>query len=231
MIFDEELIKGNIVNVYKNIIVDVELDDGSVVPCFCYLDNILKGLALNDTIVYMTKRDNARRKIEYEAQIIEKEGALIAVDPVLNEIIFKEALDNGVINEFAEYVELNKITSEDSAKYASFELVKQNGEKIYVYMDTIYRKEGDYVVFPSNMDFLKISVLEEFRKYREEGYQTVLFNIVPRDDIKAAKFVWSIDQIASAKLFDEAKNGLKIYCYGCKVDKSSILIDKKLEIV
>ena len=74
-------------------------------------------------------------------------------------------------------------------------------------------------------------MIDEMKSKRQEGFETYVVMIVPREDCLKAKFVWNMNAKASAMLFEAAKNGLNFLCYGCKMTKNSIEIDRKMEIV
>ena len=64
-----------------------------------------------------------------------------------------------------------------------------------------------------------------------KGAETAVLLLATRMDCLAAKFSWEVNPIAAAKIYDEAKNGLKFFCYGCNIDNKSISITKKMKIL
>ena len=74
-------------------------------------------------------------------------------------------------------------------------------------------------------------MLEELKKKLNEGAKACVFIIVPRQDCLSAKFLWNLNPVAAAAIFEAAKKGIDFVCYGCRIEKNRIEIDKKMEII
>lgn len=230
MKFRDKLVKGKIKTNYKNAILDVEFEDGSINSVFYYNYDDKDDLCTPGAEIWASYDENSDRVIKYEAQLVRNSGGLIFINQSYNEEIFLDAFKKGFISELEDYTSIRKIYNNEEVKCANFEFSNEKNEKLYLYVASIYRKEGRYVVFPSNINLLEMNVLDEFRKLRSQGNETAVFFIIPRSDILEVKFIWSGEPIAAAKIFDEAKNGLKFYCYGCNVSVNGVEIDRKMDI-
>lgn len=229
--FAKNLIRGTILNTYKNLILDVKLKDGSVVSAFCPEIDYMNNLYIKGIDVWLSKSENTLRKLEYEVQVINKGEGLIMVNSTHIKDLFIEAFNNGVLIDFSQYNNLRKIEYGEDVEYANFEFSNKKGEKCYAYVISIYNKVGPYVVFPSFINFYEMEMFAELRSLRKKGYKTAVVLVASRMDCVEAKFVWNIDQVAAAKSFDEAKNGLNFFCYGCNIDQRSVTISKKMKIL
>lgn len=229
--FAKTLIKGNILSTYKNLILDVKLKDDSVVSAFCPEIDHMNSLYIKGVEVWLSETDNNNRKLKYEVQMINKGEGLIMVNSPHVKDLFIEAFNNGVLTDFSQYNRLRKIEYGEDVIYANFEFSNNKGEKCYAYVISIYNKVGPYVVFPSFINFYEMEMFAELRNLRKKGYKTAVVLVASRMDCVEAKFVWNIDQVAAAKSFDEAKNGLNFFCYGCNIDQRSVTISQKLKIL
>lgn len=229
--FANTLIKGNILTTYKNLILDVKLKDCSVVSAFCPEIDYMNNLYVKGVDVWLSENEDAHRKLKYEVQMINKGEGLILVNSTHIKDLFVEAFNVGILTDFSQYNSLRKIEHGEDVVYANFEFSNSKGEKCYAYVINIYNKVGPYVVFPSFINFYEMEMFAELRSLRKNGYKTAVVLIASRMDCVEAKFVWNIDQVAAAKSFDEAKNGLNFFCYGCNVDQRSVTISKKMKIL
>lgn len=227
----ENLIKGVISDIYKDVIMDVKLPDDTVVPAFCPEIDYIKNLYAKGVEVWMSSVSHPQRHLKYEIQLINKGDGLILVNPCYIEDLFVEAFHAGILSDFSEYTDLRKIEYGESVVRANFEFSKGRNKKCYVYLVGINNKIGPNVVFPSYISFYEMEMFEELRQLRKKGHETAVVLIVPRMDCSGVKFVWSLDQIAAAKIFDEAKNGLNFFCYGCNINQRSVTISKKIKIL
>lgn len=230
MEFGTKLQRGRIVDFYKRLILDVELDDGSVVPVFCPEGDGGKSLYAEGAEVFVARNRDVRRKLRYECQLLNRGEGLIMVNPHYNTDLFLEAYDAEILQDFKDYTVIRKLSEEDGLRHIHFELGDNDGHKLYLTLSSIYNKQGPYVVFPTFLNFFDIETMEEMRRLRARGHRTAFVLIAPRMDCTEAKFAWNINPIAAAKVFEEAKSGLEFFCYGCKIDKKSVTIANKMKI-
>lgn len=231
MEFAGKLIKGTIAGTYKNLILDVKFNDGSIQPVFCPETSCINNLYAKGADVWVSPADDERRRLKYEVQLINKGEGLILANPRYISQLFAEAFDEGILTDFDQYKYLRRIEYGEDVMRAHFELSDDRGEKCYVYAVGIYNKLGPYVVFPSYINFYEMEMFDELKKLRAKGYKTAVVMIALRMDCLEAKFVWNLDQIAAARIFDEAKSGLNFFCYGCNINQKSVTITQKVKIL
>lgn len=231
MNFSGELIKGVIEGSYKNLILDVRLENGDVVPVFCPELDYRQNLYIKGVEIYVTPVFDPRRYLKYETQLINKGEGLIMVNPSYADKLFSEAFDAGVLTDFSAYTRRHRVEYGDEVQYSNFILSGNQDRKCYVYVVNIYNKQGPNVVFPSFINFFEMEMFDELRRMRGQGHETAVMLIVPRMDCADIKFSWNIDPMAAAKIFDEAKNGLKFCGYGCNITDKSVSITRKMKIL
>lgn len=231
MEFANKLIKGVIVKHYKDFILDVRLADNSVVAVFCTGDKYNKQMFMSGNEVFISRCDNPKRRLRYDLQIVSLGDGLVFVNAGCSHQLFQEALQEGLLEDFSKYNRCREIQSKENLPFMDFELITENGEKCYVFINVIRNKQDAYAVFPSKLNFFELQIFDEMHKLREQGYKTILFMLIPRMDCLGAKFSWNLDPIAAARLFDEAKNGLEFVCYSCKIDKKSVTVGDKMDIL
>ena len=230
MEFPAELVRGEIVKCYKNLILDVQIGD-EVVPVFCPELDARQKIYVPGAEVWLLPTGNPRRRLKYETQMINRDGSLIMINPTYAEVLLEEAFSAGLLTDFSAYNRLRRVDESDDVSYAQLEFSNEREEKCYVYAVSIYNKQGACVVFPSFINFFEMEMFSEFAKLREMGHETRVVLIVPREDCADIKFVWNIAPMAAAKIFDEAKNGLKFCGYVCTISDKSIKITRKMKIL
>lgn len=231
MNFSAELVIGKILRCYKNLILDVELTSGEVVAAFCPELDAKQNIYSVGTLVWLLPNNRKNNHLKYEAIMVNKDGALIMISPNYAQILVKEAFEKSLLKEFSRYTKLRCLESGDKVKYANLEFSNANEDYAYVYAVSIYNKQGANVVFPSFLNFFEMSMFGEFANLRQQGYETYVLLIVPRMDCQDIKFSWTIEPSAAARIFDEAKNGLKFCGYGCTIDDNSINITQSMNIL
>lgn len=221
---------GRVVKCFNSLLIDVKLSDDSIVPVFCASSEAC-AMCRPGMEVYLRYAADSLRKVKYELQFLLTKEGIIFVDSSLNHQLFSEAFNNKLISEFADYTVCREIDKNDRLLHVDFELSNEQGQKCYVFIENVFNKAGGYSVFPAGINFFELEMFEDLARLRAQGHKTVVFMIVPRNDCLEAKFSWNLDPVASAKIFDEAKNGLDFICYSCKVDKKSVTIANKMKIL
>lgn len=232
MEYKTQLITGTIKNIYKNIILDVELDDGNLCSAFCPEKDFKNQLYRPGGRVYLTRSGDIRRRVSHICQMVGRDNHLIFVNYKYKNTLFAEAFQKGVLQQdFGRYQYIREIKRGETLKCVNFELLNDAGERAYIYVVNIFNRQEDDVVFPSTINFFELEMFEEMRRLRENGSETFVCLLVPREDCQNARFVWGQDPIAAAKIYDEVKNGLKFCCYGCNVSETTVAVTEKKTIL
>jgi len=225
-----ELLPATVESVYNNLIVDAKLDNGQIVAAFCGAVEIAD-ICLPRTPLFLKRTSRQKRLVKYNISFVQTPEGLVFANPKYNRTLFKEAFDNHRLAEFSAYTECRPLGLEDNVNGLDFRLTNPEGKEAFVFVTSLYSKKDGCAVFPNDINFFEMKMLEEMTKRRREGAETYIFMIAPREDCVSAKFVWSLNPPAAAAMFDAAKNGLKFLCYGCKLSPDEISIDRKMDIL
>ncbi len=223
------LVCGKINKFYNSLLIDVRLEDGTIVPAFCSSMKV-KSLCKPETVVYL-KQHQAPRIVRNELEFISHKNERILANISYNRQLFKEAFEKGIISELQEYNTCREIENGDSLTHIDFEVSGENHQKCVVFIENIYNKSGNFSLFPESINFFEMEMFEKLSYLRSHGYRTMIFMIVPRSDCLEAKFSWTLNPIAAAKMYDEAKKGLEFVCYACNVEKNNVSISKPMNIL
>ncbi len=224
------LIMGEVICRYKSLLLDVRLDNGEKVTAFCG-SIFLSTKCSAGTKVYIRHRAKPQRVVKYELVFIDSSQGLIWADPSCNGNLFYESWQKGKINELSSFSKCQRIKGNTYGRHIDFELTSLRGDKGVISVVSIYGRNGNQAVFPSRISFFELEMFEEFARLRAKGIRTFLLMISPYNHMNEAKFSWTIDPVAAAKIFEQAKNGLEFICYGCKVAKNDVTISNRLNIL
>lgn len=232
MKFEDSLVCGQIVANYKNIIVDVMLDDGDEVSAFCPEQELKNQLYKVGARVWLEPSEEKRRRVPFVCQLTDCGEGRIFVNNKYKNQLFAEAFKSGALDEvLGSYKYIREIQSGEELKYVNFELIDDEHHQAFVYVVNIFNKQGTAVVFPSMINFFEIEMFAEMQKMRRQGAETVVFLVVPREDCANIRFVWNQDPVAAAKIYDEVQSGLKFCGYRCRVSPQEVKLIDKLEIM
>ncbi len=225
-----DLTTAKVIGKYNRLILDVELENKSVIPVFCSCYDVAEMCQVG-TIVYISKRKNNKLRLEYEVEFVVQDTKLVYAHPNRNNDLFAEAFNNGKIPELSEYNQCRRVETSDKLAHIDFVLSNSRGEKCFVFITNIYKKIGSDVVFPSEINFFELEMFEEMEQLRIQGHKTCVFMIVPRSDSYSIHFSWKLSPLAAGKIFEEAKNGLNFIGYGCNINKMSVTLSDNIPIL
>ena len=230
MDYNHKLLNAEVVDVYNKLIVDAKLESGRIVPTFCSASEIAD-MCKPGTKLLLKRTSRPKRLVKYNISFVYTPEGIVFANPRYCKQIFQEAFEKGSLKDFAEYKHCRKLSETDNAKGLDFELIGDDGKKCLVFVIPVYNKKDGRAVFPYTINFFEMKMIDEMKLKRQEGFETYVVMIVPREDCITAKFVWNMNAKASAMLFEAAKTGLNFLCYGCKMAKNNIEIDRKMEIL
>lgn len=230
MDYNHKLLRAEAVECYNDLIVDAKLSDGQIFPAFCGAVEIAE-MCQKGTLLWLKRTSKNKRLIKYNIAFVQTPEGIVFANPKYNKQLFAEAFEKGVLTDFTDYTDCKPLDSTKNPEGLDFELIGKNGKKCFVFVTSVYNKQNGCAVFPHAINFFEMKMIEEMELKRKQGHEACIFMIVPREDCISAKFVWNLDPHAAAAMFDAAKNGIKFLCYGCKINKNKVEINRKMEIL
>ncbi len=227
--YNYDLTAAEVVGVCNKLIVDAKLQNSEIVSAFCGAMEVV-ALCTKGTKVLLKRTSLPHRIVKYNVAFIETANGMVFANPKYNRQLFSEAFDNKVLSDFSDYSFCTPLDAFANAKGLDFELKKTNGESCFVFVTAIYNKIEDSAIFPYDVNFFEIKIFEELKKKHDEGARVCVVIIVPRQDCLSSRFLWNLNPVAAAAIFDAAQKGIEFFCYGCRIEKNRIEIDKKIEI-
>lgn len=230
MEYKYKLLPATVISVCNNLIVDAKLEDSQVVSAFCAAVEVAD-LCREGIRVWLKRSSIPKRLVKYNVAFVETPAGIVFANPKYSRQLFQEAFEQKSIVDLIDYDECISLGEDDNSKGIDFELKAKNGRSSFVFVTSIYDKIDGCAAFPHAINFFEMKMFDEMMRRKRMGADVYVFMIVPRNDCVQAKFVWHLDALAAASIFEAAKNGVKFLCYGCKVEKKQIEIDRKMEIL
>lgn len=229
MLFETELIEGELIKRYKRFLTDVKLPNGEIVIAHCPNSGSMKGYKEEGLRVWLSKSDNPKRKLAYTWEMVEDSaGEKIFIHAAKANTLVKEAIEADAIKELQSY---DKIRTE--VKYGSQNsridlLLEKENDKCYVEVKSVTMKEGDTLMFPDAVTTRGQKHLQELMEVKEQGDRAVLFFAVLREGGENFRAAKEIDP-DYAKLLDEAKeNGVEVLIYQAEFKGAEIKLVKPI---
>ena len=230
MEFTKSLIKGKLIKRYKRFFVDVKLNEG-IVTAHCPNTGSMKGLLDEGNNVYLSKKDDPKRKLKYGLEIIKAKKNLVGVNTHMANKIVYHGLSNNLIRELKNCeiikpeVFFNKDTRFDF-------LIKNKNQKIFIEVKnvTLFR-DHNTAEFPDAITTRGSKHLLALIDATKKGYKTYLIFLVQIQNAENFKIARDIDNEYYKNYVAAKKAGINFLAYKCKISSKAIYIDRKIKII
>ena len=230
MEFTKSLIKGNLIKRYKRFFVDVKLKK-EIVTAHCPNTGSMKGLLDEGNEVYLSKKDDPKRKLKYGLEIIKAKKNLVGVNTHMANKIVYHGLSNNLIRELKNCeiikpeVFFNKDTRFDF-------LIKNKNQKIFIEVKnvTLFR-DHNTAEFPDAITTRGSKHLLALIDATKKGYKTYLIFLVQIQNAENFKIARDIDNEYYKNYVAAKKVGINFLAYKCKISSKAIYIDRKIKII
>lgn len=231
MKFPTPLIRGTLVQRYKRFLADVTLESGETVTAHCANPGSMMGLKEPGSTVWLSPANNPKRKLQYDFQLIEADGTLVAINTNNPNKLTEEAIQDRTITELQGYASLRREVK--YGKNSRIDILLQDDAKTdcYVEVKNVHLSRTPRLIeFPDSVTARGAKHLVELGDMVDAGHRAVMIYMVQRDDGDEFRFARDLDP-AYASAFDEARQrGVEAYAYSCAISTDEIKVVRRLEI-
>ncbi len=204
-----DFVKGKFIKRYKRFLVDVELEDGSVVTAHCTNTGSLRSCLVENAPVLLSPVDNPKRKTRFTWEMIKINGSWVGINTSrANEIAYNVLKDN-ILPQFSGLLTVRREVKFGDSRFDIY-CRSEEGE-IFIEVKNVTYKKGDYALFPDAPTKRGQKHITDLLKAQEAGYRVALFFIIQRTDVKRFAPAREIDPLYSEMLINAVKQGLEVY--------------------
>ncbi|WP_137391408.1 DNA/RNA nuclease SfsA [Rhodoligotrophos defluvii] len=226
------LYRGRLIRRYKRFLADVVLDTGEVVTAHCANPGSMMGLIAPDTVVWLTRSGDPRRKLAYSWQLLELASPFtgrVGINTANPNQIAAEAIAAGLIPELAGYDRIRREVR--YGRNSRIDLLLTSGQRKPCYVEVknvhLSRMPG-LAEFPDCVTSRGAKHLVELADRVAAGDRAVMLFVVQRNDCQAFALAADLDP-AYARGFSEARSaGVECLVYDCRVALDEIVINRRL---
>lgn len=191
------------------------------------------GVAVDGARVWVSKSASKTRKLPYSWELIDLDGALVAINTSNPNRIAEEAICGGVIPELTGYKTIRR-----EVKYGEKSRIDvlleggRRGAPCYVEIKNVHlSRAGGLAEFPDSVTARGAKHLGELAARRAAGDRAVLLLVVQRGDCREFRPAADIDPAWAAALRAAARAGVETLCYDCEVTHSEVRLRRALPVL
>ncbi len=229
MRFKTPLIPATLVRRYKRFLADVSLDSGEQVTVHVANPGAMTGLAAPGLKVWLSKSDNAKRKLAHSWELVEVDFGtgeeLVGVNTAHPNVIAGEAIATGAIPGLAGYESVRREVGYGTNSRVDFLLERMGSPPCYVEVKNVHlmRRQG-IAEFPDSVTARGAKHLDELARVVAGGGRAVMLFLVQIGSARRFELARDIDA-RYGLAFDRARTaGVETMAYRCAISRQEIAI-------
>jgi sugar fermentation stimulation protein A len=236
MRFPTPLIPATLIKRYKRFLADVVLPAGETITVHVANPGAMTGLATPGARVWLSKSDNAKRKLPHSWELVEVDfggGAeLVGVNTAHPNPLVGAALASGAVPELAGYDTIRREVKYGKNSRVDFLLESAMRPPCYVEIKNVHlmRRPG-LAEFPDAKTERGAKHLVELGDMVEQGARAVMLYVIQIGSATRFKLARDIDPKYGAA-YDAARvRGVEALAWKCRIEQGGIAIDTPVPIL
>ena len=183
------------------------------------------------TKIFLREELNPNRKTKYDLIAAMKGDILINIDSQIPNKVVNEALQNKKIETLHKYSKINREKTFGKSRF-DFKLSTEDEEEVY-YLEVkgVTLEDNGHCKFPDAPTERGARHILELIEAKNQGYGAGILFLIQLDNVKTFSPNDDTDPEFSNALWLALERGVDILAYNCTVDKNSIELNNKVDII
>lgn len=221
MKFSTKLLGGKLVRRYRRFLVDVQLDNGSIVTAHCPNSGTMVGCCEPGKPVLLSESDDPHRRNAYTWEMINMNGTWVGVNVSVPRKVVAESLRQNAIATFVGFTDLTLDAEYGRGKRVDI-LMLGREHNLFMNVYHVAWAENNVALFPETPNARARRGMSDLIEIAQQGHRAVAFFFVQRGDCRRFSPAVEVDP-EFGKIFQEAqKSGVEIIAYRARVSPEGI---------
>ncbi len=212
---------------YKRFLADVLLKDGQTLTVHCPNSGSMRGCAEPGSPALISRSDYAGRKYAWTLEMVQHQGVWIGVQTGRTNHLVREALENGVINDFGRLRSITPEVKVSDKSRLDFLLEGDQGAT-YLEVKNCSLAENGSAFFPDAVTSRGAKHLHELVRLAGAGFGAAVLFCIQRSDAALCKPAAHIDPVYAETVAWAAGQGVRFLAYQAEVSPQAIAITRKI---
>ncbi len=221
---------GTLIKRYKRFLADITLADGTELTVHCPNSGSMRGCSTPGSPVIISKSDNPKRKYAWTLEMVQDNGIWIGVNTGLTNRIVREALENGIIDDFGAIESIQAEVKVSDKSRLDF-LVQTATGPVYIEVKNCSLVEENRAIFPDAVTVRGSRHLRELALLcKNNTVRAAVLFCIQRSDGSCFRAAGDIDPVYADTLHKVQQHGVHALAYRAEVKPDSVTITGKLPL-
>ncbi len=221
MTFSSPLIPGILLKRYRRFLVDVRLEDSSIVTAHCPNSGSMVGCCEPGRKVLLLKSSTPNRKNALNWELIEMNGTWVSINPLVGQKIALEAVEQGTIPSLKEYGEPQRDAI--YGMHTQVDVLLHGMERnAAVNIFTVTWAENNVALFPDVVNPKAEKKILRLAEIATQGHQATALFFVQRGDCTIFRPAEHIQKSFLKAMLTAQQAGVEILIYRAVVTTGSV---------
>ena len=236
MRFASPLIPATLIRRYKRFLADVTLGGSEEITAHVANPGAMTGLATPGSRVWLSKSDNAKRKLPYSWELVEADFGtgpeLVGVNTGHPNLLVAEALAAQAIPDLAGYTSVRREVKYGKNSRIDFLLESEGRPSCYVEIKNVHlMRSSGLAEFPDCVTARGAKHLDELSSMAAGGARAFMLFVIQIGSTQRFSLARDIDP-AYGKAFDRARDmGVAAVAWKCTIAREGIAVAEQVPIV
>ncbi len=227
-------LSGILLKRYKRFLADIRLDSGEIVTVHTPNTGSMLGCSEPGSRVWIYRADNPKRKYSYSWGLVaDRQGNKIGIHTGRVNALVAEGIQTGIIKELASYGRIQQEVTFPGSN-TRFDLFLPGGKNqpdCFVEIKNVTASQDHTAIFPDAKTERGRRHLEVLLQARQQGYRTVIFFCIQRNDVERFSPAYAIDPAYARVLEHVMQQGVEALAYKARVDVREISLTQSVPVV
>ena len=222
--------QGTLVKRYKRFLADIELEDDTILTVHCPNSGSMRGCSEPGSPVIISHSDNPKRKYAWTLEMVRTEGVWVGVNTARTNTIVREALENGIIDEWGHILSIRPEVRVSEKSRLDFQIDTGDGT-VFLEVKNCSLAEDGTALFPDAVTSRGTRHLQELAALAGQGHRSAVLFCVQRCDVDRFAPAADIDPVYSRTLVRVRQLGVEVLAYRARVEPGEIVLTRGLPVL
>jgi sugar fermentation stimulation protein A len=251
MQFVPNLQMGRLIQRYKRFLVDIQLEDGSIITAHCANTGPMTGLIQPGKKVAFTQSSGKNRKLGYTLEMVWVDDTWVGANTQVPNRLIRQAFDRGKLAILSDYPVLHSEVSVGDSRLDFYATKHGGGTKpkkrshhneaeqpeksetetgLYIEVKCAHLRRGNQAFFPDTVTTRGARHLRTLIQPAQQGYGAMMIYVIQRNDCNIFSIAADLDPDYARAFQDAVAAGVRCMAYTCDVSPEGISLGEIVPI-